>query len=87
MDDLSEARGATRKTVNDVRVEKTDDVAAAGLADQWRERAAADLDDGSMAPGTLVEGNGQLAFGGAQLFQDAFDGLELGNVDSSRQPR
>ena len=87
MENLGEARSAAGETVNHIRFEESDDVAAAGLANQWRERPRTGLDDGSLTPGTFVEVNGQLAFGRAQFRQDALDGLEFGYVDSRRQAR
>ena len=87
MKKLGEARRATGETVNEILVEETDDAAAASLAAQWRERPGPGLDDRSSAAGTLVEVNGQFAFGGAKFGQDAFDGLVFGNVDGRGQAR
>ncbi len=83
MKKFGEARRASGEAVDDILVEETDDVAAASLAAQWRERAGPGFDDRPLAAGTLVKG--QFAFRGAQFEQDAFDGLEFGNVDGCGQ--
>ena len=85
MKKLGEARRASGEAADDILVEETDDVAAASLAAQWRERAGPGFDDRPLAAGTLVEVKGQFAFRGAQFEQDAFDGLEFGNVDGCGQ--
>ena len=73
MKKFGEARRAAGETVNEILVEETVDVAAASLAAQWRQRPGPGPDDRSLTAGTLVEVNGQFAFGGAQFGQDAFD--------------
>ena len=54
-------------------------------ASQMSGCPGAGLDDRSLALGTLVEANGQFSFCGAQFGQNAFEGLEFGNVDGCGQ--